>query len=53
MKAKNANAAANDETLDPIGTSGASLETLEEVKLAAKNFVFAQTTVTFITNRQS
>ena len=52
MKSKYANAAANDETLDPIGTSGASLETLEEVKLAAKNFVFAQATVTFITDWQ-
>jgi Protein of unknown function (DUF3197) len=54
MKARNASSATttNEETLDPIGTSGASLETLEEVKLAAKNFVFAQTTVTLITDWQ-
>jgi Protein of unknown function (DUF3197) len=53
MKAKTPNTAATtDETLDPIGTAGASMETLEEVKLAAKNFVFAQTTVTLITDWQ-
>ncbi len=54
MKARSSStaAAAINEMLDPIGTSGASLETLEEVKLAAKNFVFAQTTVTLITDWQ-
>ena len=52
MKTKTSNTAATDEMLDPIGTSGASMETLEEVKLAAKNFVFAQTTVTLITDWQ-
>ena len=52
MKAKTSNTAATDEMLDPIGTSGASMETLEEVKLAAKNFIFAQTTVTLITDWQ-
>ena len=52
MKTKTSNTAATDEMLDPIGTSGASMETLEEVKLAAKNFIFAQTTVTLITDWQ-
>ena len=54
MKARSSStaAAAINEMLDPIGTSGASLETLEEVKLAAKNSVFAQTTVTLITDWQ-
>jgi hypothetical protein len=51
MKAKASNTA-TDETLDPIGTSGASIETLEEVKLAAKNLVFAQTSATLITDWQ-
>ena len=54
MKASQSSKTASmtDEMLDPIGTSGASMETLEEVKLAAKNFVFAQTTVTLITDWQ-
>jgi Protein of unknown function (DUF3197) len=54
MKARisNTQASANDEMLDPIGSAGASMETLEEVKLAAKNLVFAQTTVTLITDWQ-
>jgi Protein of unknown function (DUF3197) len=54
MKAPASNRQATNPTepLDPIGTPGASMQTLEDLKLAAKNFDFTRTTVTLITDWQ-